>query len=311
MADITAYIKATNDGFTAAFGNLPNDLPEDANEPKVEHTTTTIKGVDNNDIALHVFRKAGSGGEAVPAVVYSHGGGMTILDTINPTHVRWCTSLAVAGVVAIAVDFRNAWTNERHNPFPCGLNDCAAAAQYIASHKSELGISKVVLQGESGGANLALATALKANKEGWINAIDGVYACVPYISNGWGWPAERKAKELPSLLASDGYLLDMKGSGVMGFYYSPDEATNPLAFPYHASVESLKGLPPHVVSVDELDPLRDEGMAYFRKLQQAGVDAVGFMNMGITHAASLIFRQALPETHKAALRHIVAFAKSL
>ena len=34
-------------------------------------------------------------------------------------------------------------------------------------------------------------------------------------------------------------------------------------------------MPPHVVSVNELDPVRDEGLAYYRKLLHAGVDATG------------------------------------
>ena len=56
--------------------------------------------------------------------------------------------------------------------------------------------------------------------------------------------------------------------GPLAKIYDPSgaNATNPLAWPYHATVEDLEGLPPHVVSVNELDPLRDEGLAYFRKL---------------------------------------------
>ena len=34
---------------------------------------------------------------------------------------------------------------------------------------------------------------------------------------------------------------------------------NPLAWPLCATAEDLSGLPPHVISVNELDPLRDEG----------------------------------------------------
>jgi acetyl esterase/lipase len=45
---------------------------------------------------------------------------------------------------------------------------------------------------------------------------------------------------------------------------------NPLAWPYWASQEELKGLPPHVISVNELDPLFDEGISYYRKLLHAG-----------------------------------------
>ena len=99
----------------------------------------------------------------------------------------------------------------------------------------------------------------------------------------------------------------------MAHYYAPPEAdkTNPLAWPYHASTDELKGLPPHILSMDELDPLRDEGMAFHRKLLAAGVKSTSRVNLGITHGSSLLFRQALPDVQEAALRDIVGFVKGL
>lgn len=97
----------------------------------------------------------------------------------------------------------------------------------------------------------------------------------------------------------------------MGVYYSGADAENPLAWPYHASIDDCKGLPPHILSMDELDPLRDEGMAYYRKLLAAGVQVHAQVNLGIVHASPLVFRQLLPEVHNKAIRDIVAFAKSL
>ena len=63
--------------------------------------------------------------------------------------------------------------------------------------------------------------------------------------------------------------------------------------------------------MNELDPLRDEGIAYYRLLQRAGVPAVGKVNLGLTHAAEMSFRQAVPEAYKAAVRDIHGFAASL
>lgn len=295
------------------YGGLPNDLPGDDKAPEVERSELSVKGPDGNDVALHVFRKAGTAGQTLPCVVYSHGGGMVHIATINKVHVRWLTSLALAGVVAVAVDFRNAYTEAGYNPFPAGLNDCAAGVQYLAAHKADLGISKIILQGESGGCNLALATALKANKEGWIDSIDGVFGVVPYISNAWGWPTERLLQELPSCIENDGYFLRVKNMALYGHYYTPEEKdkTNPLAWPYHATSEDLKGLPPHYILMDELDPLRDEGNAYYRKLAAAGVPVTARVNLGTLHGSALIFRQALPEYHNSVVDSIAAFAKRL
>lgn len=299
--------------FEQFYAFLPNDLPADATEAKLEHSDVTIKGVDGNDVKLYISRLAGTEKQQLPCVVYIHGGGMVIINTINKGHVRWRTDLALAGVVCIAVDFRNAWTEKQHQPFPAGLNDCAAAVKWIASHKSELGISKIVLQGESGGANLSIATSLKANREDWISSIDGVFGCVPYISCAWGWPKEKRLQELPSTVENDGYFVTAASMAVMGHYYTPNDAdkTNPLAWPYHATMEDVMGLPPHVLVMDELDPLRDEGIAYYRKLLAAGVSVHGSVNLGVTHGSSLIFRQALPDLHVSTIEQIVAFAKSL
>ena len=54
----------------------------------------------------------------------------------------------------------------------------------MIANREDLGVSTVVISGESGGGNLSIATALKANREGWIDGIDGVYAQCPYISGG-------------------------------------------------------------------------------------------------------------------------------
>jgi len=316
VESLTPYFAASDAAMTSLYNNIDNELPADADEPEIETTTQTIKGVDNNDIILYIYRPKSAQGP-LPAVIYSHGGGMVSIATNTKTHRRWIHSLALQGVVAIMPDFRNAYTAAAHNPFPAGLNDCAAAVQHIAANRASLGISSIVLQGESGGGNLAIATTLKAKREGWLDAIAGVYATVPYISGAYGWSRERKLAELPSLVENDGYLLSMKHTAGSAWFYGPGEidneggGTNPHAWPYHSSIEDLKGLPPFVVEMNELDPLRDEGMAFYRKLARAGVRVEAKVSLGVTHASALIFRKALPEVHEAAVRDVVGFAKSL
>jgi acetyl esterase len=62
---------------------------------------------------------------------------------------------------------------------------------------------------------------------------------------------------------------------------SPDEGKNPYASPLHAS--NLKGLPPAMVVTAEFDPLRDEGQAYARRLQEAGVSVKASHYDGMIH----------------------------
>lgn len=86
---------------------------------------------------------------------------------------------------------------------------------------------------------------------------------------------------------------------------------NPLAWPYHATKADMKGLPPHVVIMDELDLLRDEGISYAPRLVKAGVPTKTPVNLGVTHGTSLLFRQALPELHRGVAREVAAFAKEV
>lgn len=299
-------------GFEMLYETLPNDLPQDALELEVVEEPETIDGPENRKLKLHVFRPQLRGGP-LPGMVYFHSGHMTMLKTMNKVHRRWCISLAAQGMVVVMVDFRNAWSEAGLNPFPAGLDDCCTAVQWIHSNKDYLNIRNMVVHGDGGGANLALATALKAKCEGWSYTMDGVYASSPYISGAYGWSEERKLLELPSLIECHGYFVNVDFQAYVARVYTPrpTDLTNPLAWPHHANVKDMKGLPPHVLAMDELDPLRDEGMAYYRKLSAAGVKCTAHVNLGHTHCASLVFRRALPEEHRATIKSIAAFAKSV
>ncbi|WP_208006807.1 alpha/beta hydrolase fold domain-containing protein [Aeromicrobium phragmitis] len=306
---VLAAVGAAHAGFQALYDAIPLDrIAEPAGRP-VEHSNETIVGTDGNAIKLHIFRPSDVDAP-LPGVVYSHGGGMTILTADNPVHRQWCTDLAAAGSVVIMVDFRNAWTAEAHHPFPAGLEDCFAGAIWAHEHRNELGLSSVVLQGESGGGNLAIATAMLAKKRGHPDVVDGVYASVPYISGAYGWPRERRIAELPSLVENDGYFVETSMMDLLVRAYDPDGAhrEDPIAWPYFASEDDVRGLPPFVVSVNELDPLRDEGIAFARTLARAGVEVSARMNLGIVHGSEMIFRHALGPAHESAIRDIVGFA---
>ncbi len=304
---ISAEVMLGHEGFNGLYEALPNDLPDDIDVP---FETRVIKGRDGNEIALRIYRLRGNT-EPAPCVIYLHGGGMTILDSFNKVHQRWCQDFAASGLLAVGVDFRNACTTRGLNPFPAGLTDCLSAVLWVHEHRSELGISRIVVQGESGGANLSLATALMAKREGRRDAIDGVYATVPYISGGYGWDTERKLAELPSLVENDGFFVSCGIMDLLVAAYDPGDRhrEDPLCWPYFAKHEDLAGLPPHVIAVNELDPLRDEGIAYYRKLLSAGVSVRGRTNLGLVHGADMIFRKAIPDLYRAGLADIVRFAR--
>ena len=150
---------------------------------------------------------------------------------------------------------------------------------------------------------------MKAKQDGNPLHVDGVYALCPYIFGGYASPPDT----LPSLQENDGYQLDCEGMAALVRVYDPAgaHAANPLAWPYHASAEDLAGSPPHIISVNELDPLRDEGLAFYRKLVAAGVPAVARTVHGTPHAGDLAFPDVVPEVYAETLRSLVGFATDL
>ncbi len=301
---IHEHVAAAEAGFGAVFAAFFDDLPE----LEVERRTEVIPGVDGNDITLFIHRPVGQEGP-LPGIVHTHGGGMVLGAAADPNYVRWRDELAVTGLVVVGVEFRNGSGKLGNHPFPAGLNDCTAALQWTSANRAALGITKIVVSGESGGGNLSLATALKAKQDGHLDLIDGVYAQCPYVSNAYG----SGDPNLPSLVENDGYFLSCNMMGPLAHIYDPggEHARNPLAWPYHADVRDLDGLPPHVISVNELDPLRDEGLAYLRKLLAAGVPTTGRMVAGTCHAGDLLFRKYMPEVFAASVADLRAFAYSL
>lgn len=274
----------------------------------VSSTVETIKGIDGNDITLHLHTPA-QANEPGPCIVHTHGGGMVLMTAADPSFERWRNELAQAGLRVIGVEFRNGGGKLGDYPFPAGLNDCAAAVNWANENRERLGISSLVISGESGGGNLAIATTLKAKQEGWLNQIDGVYACCPYISGAYLNPPA----EYPSLAENDGYTLSCNQMAVLVKVYDPtgEHADNPLAWPSSCPTRDLEGLPPHVVSVNELDPLRDEGLAFYRRLMAAGVPAIARTVHGTSHAGDLSFPDLTPDLYAETLHSLVRFARSL
>ena len=299
------YLGQAEEGFDALFTMLAAGLPEIEG---VTRSVEVIKGIDGNDITLFLHRPSGALGTR-PGVLHLHGGGMVMLQAAGAGYVRWRDSLAATGLVVIGVEFRNGGGKQGDHPFPAGLNDCSSALAWVIEHKERLGISKLVVSGESGGGNLTLATTLKAKRDGRIGAIDGVYAMCPYISGAYA----AMPPELTSLHENDGYFLDCRMMGALVRAYDPsgEHATDALAWPLNAGPDDLAGLPPHTISVNQLDPLRDEGLAYYRKLVEAGVPTVSRTVNGTCHAGDQMFPAAMPDVYAATIRDIKGFCDSL
>jgi acetyl esterase/lipase len=304
LDDRLAFIAETEEMTGALFESFAQVAPI---AEGVTTTTVTIPGGDGQDLPLYVSRPDTDVG--LPGVVHLHGGGMAFLSAADTPVWRGRETLAATGLVVVGVEFRNSAGKQGVHPYPAGLNDCAAAVRWVFANRERLGITHLIVSGESGGGNLTLAVTHKAKREGWLDEIAGAYAQCPYISNRW----LEQPDEFMSMRENDGYFVGCQQLAVFGSVYDPDNAhsDDPTCWAGVATDADLSGMPPHVISVNELDPLRDEGLAYYRRLLRAGVSAIGRLVAGTCHGGDMLFPGPMPDVHAASLRDVSGFAKSL
>jgi acetyl esterase len=196
-------------------------------------------------------------------VVWFHGGGFVIgsLDT----HDAICRDLAAASAwPVLAIDYRLA----PEHPYPAAHDDAEAALRWLAAHAAQLDLDpdRVVLAGDSAGANLAIATArrLRDQPEPGLRV---VLAALVYPVADVADPASH-----PSYVANgEGYLLTAETMTFFVDSYLPDVAHRFGADASPLRADDLAGLPPTLVVTAEYDPLRDEGEALAAALTDAGV----------------------------------------
>ncbi|HEV2368307.1 MAG TPA: alpha/beta hydrolase fold domain-containing protein [Acidimicrobiales bacterium] len=262
---------------------------------------------DGNLINVRFIRPDSA--EALPCVYYIHGGGMQIMSCYDGNYRAWGKILAAQGVAVAVVDFRNALVPSSVDevaPFPAGLNDCVSGLEWVVANHAELNIdpARVVVAGESGGGNLTLATGLKLKQEGKLGLVKGLYALCPFIAGRWPLP------ENPSSTENNGILLDLHSNRWAMAYGMEDlEARNPLAWPSFATEEDVRGLVPTMISVNECDPLRDEGINFYRLLVRAGVPAQCRQVMGTVHGTE-IFPVMCPDISRNTAASIAEFVRS-
>jgi acetyl esterase len=227
-----------------------------AAEPVHEVVDRTIPG-PAGEIPVRIYRPAADA--PVPVLVWFHGGGWTIgsLDT----HDNTCRALVNAvGSVVVSVDYRLA----PEHKFPCAVDDALAATAWVAEHAAELGAdpARLGVAGDSAGGNLAAVVSLLARDAG---APELAFQLLVYPVTDYEFESE-------SMVANaTGYFLELESMRWFYRQYLNDETDGAdwRFSPIRAG--DLSGVPPAFVLTAEFDPLRDQGEAYARKLEAAGV----------------------------------------
>ena len=292
------------------INNSPHYKEAVPEEGLVTTTKEFTSQPDGNTIKIQYIRPDSD--ETLPCIYYIHGGGMMLSSCFDELYAAWGRCIARQGVAVAMVDFRNCmWASSAPEvaPFPAGLNDCVSGIKWVHENSDDLNIDKeqIVIAGESGGGNLTLATGLKLNQDGDIGIIKGLYALCPYIAGYWPLP------EHPSSEENEGILLTLHSETKESFgaiIYGIEEYhnKNPLAWPSFASIEDVKGLPKTYIIVNECDPLRDEGVNFYRLLREADVDAQCRQVMGSIHGTEIFL--GLPEVSDETAMSIASFVKN-
>jgi acetyl esterase len=229
-----------------------------------------VADVHDRDMAgvpVRVYRPAPG---LLPVVAWFHAGGGVIgdLDTADSC----CRRLANrSGALVVSVDYRRA----PEHRFPAAVDDCWAVSAWLGEHAGELGgdPSRLAVGGDSMGGTFAAVVARRA-----------VDAGAPQLRHQLlVYPMTDATLSHPSVdQYADGYILTRDlCDWFYGHYLGDGDRTHPDASPLHA--DDLRGCAPATILVAELDPVRDEVVAYADGLTAAGVPVTVEHYDGMTH----------------------------
>jgi len=284
--EVKAFLKLLNSGDGPPLETLP---PLEARQALVDAQASVkvdLSGIDESEkmitadgysIKLNIVRPEGVKG-TLPVFIFIHGGGWVLGD--YPTHKRMVRDLVVlSGFAAVFVNY----TPTPDAQYPQAINEIYAATKWVAEHGEEIEVDgkKLAVVGNSVGGNMTTVTALMAKAKGGPQIklqimmwpiVDANFATESYQQFG-----EKRFLTTPLMK----WMYDL-------YIPDPEKRKDIYASPLQATVEQLKGLPPALIQVAQSDILRDEGEAYGRKLDEAGVTVTTVRYNGMIHDFGLL-----------------------
>jgi acetyl esterase len=215
-------------------------------------------------------------------IVYFHGGGFVIGDL--DSHAPLCADVSrLTDLPVIAVDYRLA----PEHPFPAGPEDAIAAARWLAAHSAEVGreAKRLVLMGDSAGANLALLAAIDLRDDP---------GAVPVAAQALIYPVTGPvAHEGSGRDLAEGYFLTRSLMAWFDGHYAPKLGD----WRHETGLRGTHGLPPTALITASLDPLRDQGRALAAALASDGIDTAYLEARGNIHGFATM-RRLVPSAHR-------------
>lgn len=224
--------------------------------------------IDMGGVRLRLHRPVKD--EKLPVMLYIHGGGWALFSI--DTHDRLMREYAArARIAVLGIDY----SLSPESKFPVALEECAAALDWIGGQADALNVdaTRVLIGGDSAGANLSVATCLLRRQRGRslpVAMLLNYGAFAPERTPGYGrFGADYslEADEMDAFWAS--------------YVDGPEQLADPLVAPLRAD---LTGLPPAFLAIAECDILADCNHAFARKLEGAGVPTRAVTYRGATHS---------------------------
>ncbi|MCD7780530.1 MAG: alpha/beta hydrolase [Candidatus Gastranaerophilales bacterium] len=257
---------------------------KDYREITVDIEDTNIETLQAGIVPVRFIRPQNKKEEKLPLILYLHGGGWIMGD--EKTHDMLVRKLAVNTNTCIA------FVKYTHSPeaaFPQPFNQCYAVLDclYNNSEKYNIDGNKIILAGDSAGANMAVSCAIKAKNEN-KDKILFLLLLYPAID------ANMKSKSYEKY--KDGPWLTKKAMEWFWKAYIQDKSyfKDFYASPISADKDILEGLPQTLIITAENDVLRDEGEKFARKLNKADVKVSCVRILGTCHDFMML--NALSET---------------
>lgn len=283
-AGVAAFLKALNSGSGKPIEQLSvkdaravlTGAQKGAELPPAQISQKIIT-VQGKPLTLTIV-KPEHASSTLPVFMFFHGGGWVLGDF--PTHERLVRDMVNAsGAAAVFVNYRP--SPEAH--FPVAITQAYEATKWVAEHGADIGVDgkRLALVGNSVGGNMVAAVALQAKQ----------FKTPAIRYDVMLWPVTDARFDTASYdQFADGHFLT---KNMMKWFWdnytvSEKDRNNILASPLRATTEQLKGLPPTLIQTAELDVLRDEGEAFGRKLDAAGVPVTVTRYNGMIHDYGLL-----------------------
>lgn len=283
---VRKFLKALNSGSGKPIEELsPVDARKVLSDAQ-DSVAVELSGIDESEmeitqdgvtVKVHIVKPHGVG-QSAPVFIYVHGGGWVLGD--YPTHRRIVRDLVVeSGAVAVFPDY----TPSPEARYPVAIEQIYAATKWVALNGEEIGVNgkNLAVVGNSVGGNMTAAVALMAKER------RGPHIKLQVML----WPVTNASFDTDSYHElGEGRFLTRNMMIWFWENYLPDveKRDEIYASPLRASIEQLKGLPPALIQTAENDVLRDEGEAYARKLDEAGVPVTLTRHMGLIHDYGLL-----------------------